>query len=513
MSMVLTSKQIKEVEQKAVDMGLGWLRLMENAGSAAAKEIRDKFSDKNLKIVILCGKGNNGGDGYVIARKLTENFNDIKVIAVGLPSTDSAKEMAAKAINIGINPIQFDLYQSTCLQSIANADVIIDAMLGIGLKGEPEGDYAIAISSINSSKAYKIAIDVPSGIMSDNVRVTKLSLKADLTITFTAFKMCQFLTPASKYCGVIKYASIGIPNDAYSGIEPAMQVVTDSLISPLLPVREQDCHKGLCGTAGLFVGNTGYSGAAVLAGKAAVKSGVGIANMIIPESIYNIVGVSIPEAVCTVLKGDSYETIHENDADKIISALKKCNAALVGCGLGRGKHIKSILKRILKECNIPLVIDADGINELCDCIELIKQYKGSVILTPHPKEASRLLGCSVDDVQNDRLYAVTEIAARTGAITVLKGANSLIAYPTGRTFVVSDGNPGMATAGSGDMLSGIMVALLAQGLVAEIASVCAVKIHAMAGDEALKNSSVLSLTPSDMIYALPTVYNRLYFKK
>ncbi len=513
MSMVLTSKKIKEIEQRAVDMGLSWLRLMENAGSAAAKEIRDNFNDKSLKIVILCGKGNNGGDGYVIARKLTENFNDIKVISVGLPSTESSKEMASKAISIGINPIQFDLYQATCLQYINNADIIIDAMLGIGLNGEPEGDYAIAISAINSSKAYKIAIDVPSGIMSDNGRVTKLSLKANMTITFTAYKPCQFLTPASKYCGTVKFASIGIPNEAYSGIEPTMQMVTDSLISPLLPIREQDCHKGLCGTAGLFVGNMGYSGAAVLSGKAAVKSGVGIANMIIPECIYNIVGISIPEAVCTVLKGDSYETIHENDAEKIISALNKCNAALVGCGLGRSNHIKSVLKKILAECDIPLVIDADGINVLCDCIELIKQYKGSVILTPHPKEASRILDCSVEDIQNDRLYAVTEIAARTGAITVLKGANSLIAYPSGRTFVVSDGNPGMATAGSGDALAGITVALLAQGLVTEIASVCAVKIHAMSGDIALKNSSVLSLTPTDMINALPDVYNRLYNRK
>lgn len=513
MSMVLTSKQIKEIEQRAVNMGMSWLRLMENAGSAAAKEIRDKFSDKNLKIVILCGKGNNGGDGYVIARKLTENFTDIKVISVGLPSTDSAREMATKAINIGLKPIQFDLYETLCYQYIEGADVIVDAILGIGQSGEPQGYTAIAISAVNASKAYKIAIDVPSGIMCNNGQISRLSLKADTTITFTAYKPCQFLTPASKFCGNVKFAPIGIPNEAYAGIEPAMQVVTDSLITPLLPTREQDCHKGICGTAGLFVGNIGYSGAAVLAGKAAVKSGVGIANMIIPESIYNIVGVSVPEAVCTVLKGDSYETIHENDTKIIISALNKCTAGLLGCGLGRSSHIKSILKSILTSCNIPLVIDADGINELSDSIELIKQYKNSVILTPHPKEASRLLGCSVDDVQNNRLYAVREIAARTNSITVLKGANSLIAYPSGRTFVISDGNPGMATAGSGDMLAGIIVAFLAQGLSAEIASVCAVKIHAMAGDQALKSSSLLSLTPTDMINALPDIYCRLYSKK
>ncbi len=512
MSYVLNCEQIKTLEQNAVQLGLGWLRLMENAGSAAAKEIRNRIDSNCKKIVILCGKGNNGGDGYVIARKLTDYFDDIKVISVDSPSTDSAKEMYTKAVDLGIKPIPFKLNQSICMSQILEADLIIDCLFGIGFHGEPDDITKLIINTVNSTNAIKVAIDVPSGINCDNNTVDNICLKADITITFSAYKPCQIFYPAAKFCGETKLVSIGIPNEAFNGIEPEAIAVTEEFVTSLLPVREPDCHKGTNGTAGLFVGNIGYSGAAVIAGKAAVKSGVGIANMIIPEAIYNIVGTSIPEAICTIIKGDSYESIHENDADKIIKALNNSTVSLLGCGLGRSLHIKNILKRILKECNIPLIIDADGINQLTDCIELINQYKAGVVLTPHPKEASRLLDCQVEDIQNNRLIAVKEITKRTNAVTVLKGANTLISMPDGTVFVVTDGNPGMATAGTGDMLAGMITAFIAQGLNIRSSAICGVKIHAMSGDEAVIKSSVLSLTPTDMINTLPDIFLKLYKK-
>ena len=285
MSIVLNCAGIRELEQNAVRLGMSWLRLMENAGSAAAKEIRDRYENKCKNIVIVCGKGNNGGDGYVIARKLTDYFSNIKVITVGSPSTESCKEMYSKIVDLGLKPINFELYESLCYQYLNEADLIIDALFGIGFKGEPDSNSALIINSINSSNATKVAIDIPSGMTCDSGTMSNFCVKADITVTFSAFKPCQFLYPASKNCGFTKLLSIGIPTEASNGIIPEMIVVSDSLASSLLPIRDVDCHKGSCGTAGLFVGNTGYSGAAVLACKAAVKSGVGIANMIIPQSI------------------------------------------------------------------------------------------------------------------------------------------------------------------------------------------------------------------------------------
>lgn len=512
--MVLTCEQIKAAEQRSVELGLSWLRLMENAGSAAAREIRNNYKLDGKKVVIVCGKGNNGGDGYVIARKLLENNAQIKVIAIDAPSTHSSKEMASKAISLGIKPIDFVNYENICRQYINDADIVVDAIFGTGLNAEPKGFYKAAINAINNSPAVKIAVDVPSGISGDSGYIEHNSfVKADMTVSFAAYKPCHLLFPSSNYCGKIIVVSIGMPDEAFAGIVPAMQVVTDQYVAERLPVRPVDCHKGICGTAGIFAGNKGFAGAAVIAGKAAIKSGAGIVNMIIPESIYTIVGTSLPEAICSVLNGDQNGYVHINDAGDVVTALNKCTAGLIGCGLTNSYSIKHIVSEVLRNSNIPLVIDADGINVITDSIDIIKQYKGNIILTPHPKEAARIIGCKVDEIQENRLGSAKRISALTNAITVLKGAKTIIACPNGNAFVVTEGNAGMATAGTGDMLAGMIVAFLAEGLSAEDAAVCAVKLHAMSGDLAVENTSILSLTPTDMIDALSTVYCRMYLKK
>ncbi len=511
--MVLTAEQTRIVEAKSVELGMSWLRLMENAGSAAAKLIRDNYNLENKKVVIVCGKGNNGGDGYVIARKLVENKAQIRVISIDSPSTPSAIEMASKIHNLNIRPVDYISYDNLCKQYIADADIIVDAIFGTGFKGEPEGVYCDVIRTINQTNAIKVSIDVPSGINSDSGLVNSVFVNADLTITFATHKPCHLLFPAADYCGKVMVASIGMPDEVFSYVDPIMHVVTTQEVCLALPVRQQSCHKGECGTAALLCGSKGYSGAAVIAGKACVKSGVGIANMIIPESIYHIVASSLHEAVCTIYNDNNPNSICNEETENIIDTIDRCSAALLGCGLGQSKHSKYTLTEILKNCSCPIVIDADGINLLSDCIELIRQYTNDVILTPHPKEASRILNCSVEEIQKDRLNAAKKIASFTGAITVLKGSKTLIALPDGIVYVVTDGNPGMATAGTGDMLAGMVVSFLAQGMSSADAAVCAVKIHALSGDSALKDSSVLSLTPTDMIDVLPSVYCRLYSEK
>ncbi len=511
--MVLTAEQMRIVEARSVELGLSWLRLMENAGSAAARIIRDNYKLEGQKVVIVCGKGNNGGDGYVIARKLLENNAQIRVISVGTPSTPSAVEMALKAHNLGIRPVDFESYTELCCRYINDADIVIDALFGTGFKGGADGVYKDAITAINSSNAIKVAIDVPSGMCSDNGAFEGVVVSADLTVTFAAYKPCHLLHPSYELCGEVFVTSIGIPDAAYDVVTPVMHVVTEKDVASVLPDRTVGCHKGDCGTAGLLCGSKGYSGAAVIAGRATIKSGVGIANMIIPDSIYNIVGTSIPEAVCTVLPDIDDNTVLNDVTERVIDTLDRCDVGLIGCGLGQSKQALYTITEILKSCSIPLCIDADGINLLADNIELIRQYTNDVVITPHPKEASRLLGCSVSDVQNDRLGTVKKLCETTGAISILKGAKTLIALPSGDVYVVTDGNPGMATAGSGDMLSGMITAFIAQGMSTADSAISAVKLHALAGDTAVQETSILSLTPTDMINALPTVYCRIYQKK
>ena len=511
--MILTAEQMRTVEAKAVSLGLSWLRLMENAGSAAAKVIRDTCPLKGQKIVIVCGKGNNGGDGYVIARKLLEDKASVRVISVSAPATASAVEMASKAYALGIKPIDFENYEPLCCQYIKDADIVIDAVFGTGFKGEPSGIYANAVNAINSSNGYKIAIDVPSGMSSDSGYNSGVFVTADLTVTFAALKPCHISFPSSEYCGKVVIASIGIPDEAFNCVNPIMRVVKKDDVRLALPKRKTNFHKGDCGTAALYCGSLGMAGAAVIAGKACIKSGVGIADMIIPQSIYNIVGTSLPEAVCTVI--DDVENGKVNDAvtERVINTVDKCNVGLIGCGLGQSNQAKYTVLEIMKNCSVPLIIDADGINILSENTHLIKQYTNDVVITPHPKEASRLLKCSVDDIQNDRLGSAMRLAKEFNSVAVLKGAKIIISLPNGENFVVTDGNPGMATAGSGDMLAGMIAAFISQGLTAAESAICAVKIHAMAGDIAVEDTSVLSLTPTDMINTLTTVFCRMYLTK
>lgn len=511
--MVLTAEQMKTVEQNAVNLGMSWLRLMENAGAAATKVIRDTYQLENKKIVIVCGKGNNGGDGYVIARKLLEDNAAVRVISVGTPSTESATEMASKAYGLGIRPVDFESYEPLCCQYLLDADIIVDAIFGTGFKGEPDGIYAAAINAINSSNAQKVSIDVPSGICSDKGKCDGVFAKADLTVTFAALKPCHLLYSSSEYCGKITVASIGIPDDALKSVNPIMQVIKTQDVISKLPKRTANFHKGNCGTAAIYCGSLGMAGACVIAGKSAIKSGVGIANMIIPESIYTIVGTSLPEAVCTVLENVKSGKVNDDVTETVINAIDKCNVGLIGCGLGQSNQAKYTVSEIMKNCSVPLIIDADGINILSENIHLIRQYTNDIVITPHPKEASRLLGCTVEEIQNDRLGSAMRLAKDLNAVTVLKGANTIISLPNGENYVVIDGNPGMATAGSGDMLAGMIVAFMAQGLTATDAAVLGVKIHAMAGDIAVKETSILSLTPTDMINTLSTVFCRLYLKK
>ncbi len=478
---VLTKALIRESEENAVKSGaFSFCELMFKAGKTAVEIINQKFDFQNKKVAIICGNGNNGGDGCVIAQELYRLGAEVFItFPLGKPITENASFYYNKLENIKVTDNLIDDY-----------DFIIDALFGIGLNRELDNDIIALIDKINSFNAVKIAVDIPSGVEADSGKILGTAFKADLTVTFIALKPCFMLPFGSDYCGEVIVADIGVEPIGYSFLtnEP-----------PKLKKRTHNSHKGTFGTALLFCGSYGMAGAAILSAKAALRSGVGIVKCAVCESIYPILTCALPEAVCIPQKDIDGKFSDEIDLDEILSG---SNALLFGCGVGSGENIKNLLKNILCNAKIPCVIDADGINTLSESIELLRKSKAPIILTPHPKEMSRLCNISVAEVEAERLKIASIFAKEYNCIVVLKGADTVIAEPDGTVTVNINGNPGMATAGSGDVLAGIIVSLLAQGYSPIKSAKAAVYLHGEAGDAAAKKHSENSMIASDIIEEL-----------
>lgn len=480
---VLSVALIRESEENAVKSGTFSLReLMLRAGSAAAEIIMRKYGCAGKRTAVVCGKGNNGGDGCVIAEILARHGADVTVVTpLGEPKTENAAYYYGR------------LYLAKKADTVPqNTDIVVDALFGIGLDRPLEGAAAEAVKAINAAAGVKIAVDVPSGVGSDSGKILGTAVKADLTVTFIALKPGLLLPEGSDMCGEIQVADIGAEPVSYS------YLTTEK---PVFEKRRRNSHKGSFGTAVMFCGSYGMAGAAILAAKAALRSGAGILKAVLCDGIYAPFTASVPEAVCVPLKQTDKGTLPPDgiDYEKILSG---CSAVLAGCGLGNNADTAEIVKALCENSEIPLVIDADGINALCGSIDIIKKCKAPVILTPHPGEMARLCSLTVADIEADRVGAARKFAAEYGCVLVLKGANTVIATPKGEIFFNLTGNPGMATGGSGDLLSGIIVSLLAQGFPADEAAKAGVYLHGEAGDKAAAKRGERAMLPSDMIKEL-----------
>ncbi len=472
---VLTKALIKESEENAVKSGVFTFRqLMKTAGNVAFDIISKEFDINKKKIAVICGNGNNGGDGFVIAKNLYENGADVCVIMpCGEPQTKDAEYYFSKLENIKITEFSDDF------------DIIIDAVFGIGLNRDISDNLSSLFDKINKSNAIKISIDIPSGVHADNGKVLKNAVNADLTVTFIALKPCFMLPYGSDYCGKVIVADIGVEPTNFS------YLTTEK---PNLEKRRHNSHKGTFGTALLICGSYGMAGAAMLSAKAALRSGLGIAKCVIPESIYEAFTCYLPEAVCVPYK-------QKSELD--ISLLSKnCKALLFGCGVGNDDETYNLLIKIIENCEIPLVLDADGINALSKNIELLKKSKVPIIITPHPAEMARLCQTTAKEIEQNRIEFARNFVMENNCILVLKGADTIIATPDGEIRFNLNGNPGMATGGSGDVLAGIIVSLLSQGFAPEKAAEYAVYLHGEAGDKAALKHTEKGLLASDIIEEL-----------
>lgn len=482
---VLNASQIKTAEDNAVLRGIfSYAKLMKIAGDTAAREILNRYNVIGKKVCVMCGMGNNGGDGLVIAANLKNCGADVALLLpMGFPVTDTAVQF--KSGVEGVKIIE-DFY--------GEYDIVIDALFGIGLNRLLSEKISNLFDKINAYDCVKIAIDVPSGVFCDGGVVSN-AFRADLTLTFTAYKPCQLLPETSDYCGETVVLDIGLPIDDYAYL---------TIDKPEMVKRPKNSHKGTFGTALLFCGSYGMAGAEILAARAALRSGVGIVKAIVCDKNYTAFTSSVPEAV-TIPVGTTQGGAPEVYDRTILSALSNSSALLIGCGLGRSDEARKLVIRTLEKTQIPTVIDADGINALQGGINIIRKIDAPIILTPHPAEMARLCDTTTDVIEANRVKFAKKFAVENNCILVLKGTKTIVATPNGRIFFNTTGNDGLATGGSGDVLSGMIVSRLAQGYDPLTASLNSVWLHGAVADKLAESIPTRAILPSDIIEGLKTI--------
>lgn len=457
------TEQSRELDRRATEEhGIAGYTLMERAGRLAYRVLRRRWPNAR-RICIVCGGGNNAGDGYVLARFALRDGLDVRVLALVEPKR--LKGVAATAARSYLDCAPAEPFQ---VEGLGAADVVVDALLGTGLDRPVEGRFAEAIQVINATQRPVLAIDIPSGIAGDSGQIMGVAVRAAATPTFIALKRGLFTADAPACTGEVTFGDLEVPAAIYSGIEPAAIRITAADVTPQLPPRRRTAHKGHFGHVLVVGGDLGMGGAVRMAAEAACRLGAGLVSALTrPEHVAAILAAR-PEIMCRGME----------DPQDLESQLSRATVVVLGPGLGCSEWGRALFGRCLAFRG-PLVIDADGLNQLAQA----PKWHENWILTPHPGEAARLLGCRVAEVQADRFAAVEALQTRLGGVAILKGAGSLV-RGRNQTWLCDRGNPGMASGGMGDILSGVLGGLLAQGLGLETAAICGVWLHALAADRA-----------------------------
>lgn len=500
---------MKKIEENANRRGMSYITMMENAGKACFDLImKTVIGSAKPTVCVLCGKGKNGGDGFVIANHLKNADIPVSVVLTdGEPKADEAVAMKQKAEGVEITDIRSDA--NTAIDRIAKCDIIIDCVFGIGFKGQLKGLTAELAENINNLKKFVVAIDIPSGLEGNSGNVNGTVIKANLTIAISCLKPVHILKPASALCGKVITADIGFDKDCYTdGVECEFQTADRQFVKDNFVKRTAESNKGTYGRLLCVCGSRNMQGAAVLCTNAAIKSGAGLVISAFPDKAYNAIAPKVTEALMLPLKDDKSGFISFDAETAVMKVLKNCSAVVAGCGLGNTEATKRIITCIIRQAKCPMIIDADGINAISANINILKSAQAPVILTPHPGEMSRLTGKSIEEIQRSRIETARTFAKEYGVTLVLKGNNSIIAFPDGEVFINPTGNAGMAKGGSGDVLAGITGAFLAQGMTAQKAAVCAAYIHGLCGDELARKFSMTGMTPTMMINHLPKLFSK-----
>jgi hydroxyethylthiazole kinase-like uncharacterized protein yjeF len=517
---ILTAAEMREVDRlTTVRCGVPSLSLMENAGARVFEFLAARFPDFALrKIVVLCGKGNNGGDGFVVARRLRERGARPEVILCGDPDTiagDAAVNLkrwreAGGELLVARTPAEWDASK----EALASANIIVDALLGTGLHGPAEGLCRKAIEDVNrhDPRAVVVAVDIPSGLSADSSEVSGPAVFADYTITFTAPKIGLVQAPASDCVGRLILHEIGSPRALIEEVgKGSLRWIEPGEFGRLPVQRKANTNKGDYGHALIVAGSRGKTGAAVLAAWAALRAGAGLVSVATPESVLPIVAAPVPEVMTEPLAATDAGTISLRALEygRFNDLLKGKTVVALGPGLSTNQETQQFIRTVVGEMPHPLILDADGLNAFAGHAGAIKcRTTATLTLTPHPGEMARLLGSTSRAVQERRLDSARKAAADWNACVVLKGYATIVAAPDGRAWINSTGNPGMATGGTGDVLTGILVGLAAQFGVTDwpIVMALGVYLHGLAGDFAAAEMGEAPLMASDLIRAIPRAW-------
>lgn len=506
---VLNSEQMRSIDRKTIDeIGIIGSILMENAGLQIFKALLSKFPEpKKEKIVIVAGKGNNGGDGLVIARHLFNQGCMPCVLLLGTKKElkgDAALNCGiAERIGIDIVEISSQNIWNSHKEKIPKSTLLIDAIFGTGLSKPAAGLYAAAIDEINNSKAFKIAVDIPSGLSSDTYQIIGPCVKADLTVTLAAPKIAHVFPPAEDWVGELVVADISVPPFLFDDEKLKLELVDKKSLLPCFERRKRNTHKGTYGHLFIISGSLGKTGAAVMAAKAALKMGAGLVTVGTPQSCLPLVARSMVELMTEPLPETDEKTISSEALERALALLEGKDALLIGPGISTNKSTSQFVMSLIPKIDLPVVIDADGLNILSTNLEALKFLPKPAILTPHPGEFARLVQLSTREVLERKLELVPEFSVRYGVYLVLKSYKTLTSTPEGKVFINPTGNPGMATAGVGDVLSGMVASMIMQEKNVLDTILAAVYIHGLSGDIGVKRLGEKFLTATNIINNLP----------
>lgn len=519
---VLSVEAMRAVDRRAIEeVGIPGMVLMENAALGVVDALGEVFPEAE-SVAVLCGPGNNGGDGLAVARHLVARGYGVEVFLLtgGRPLAGDAGTQLAICRRLGIDLKEADPGEpgelAAVLAAARGCDLVVDALFGTGLGRPLAGGLARLVEGINELPVPRLAVDIPSGLHGSRAEVPGPHVRAHLTVTFAAPKVAHVFPPAADAVGELVVADLGFPPSLIEeAAEPAgrIELLDGEELAALVPARAAASHKGDFGHVLLLAGSPGKAGAAILAARAAVRSGAGLVTVAVPEPLLATVDLGSLESMTLGLPATAAGGIAAGSVVALFSALRGKQALAVGPGLGQEPETAEAVRRIVLEAAVPVVLDADGLNAFEGRARSLSERRAPTLLTPHPGELGRLLGITAAEVQADRLAAVRRAAAETGAVVLLKGHLSLVAWGAGNgpgeVHVNPTGNPGMASGGSGDVLTGLLAGLLGQGVGASDAARLGVYLHGLAGDVAAAERGEAALAAGDLLEALPAAFRRL----
>jgi hydroxyethylthiazole kinase-like uncharacterized protein yjeF len=503
---IVTVEEMREIESRTQqEYGYDLKFVQENAGISIVNVLQGKIENfYSKRVLFLIGKGNNGGDALVAARTLYNRGGRVRIILF------EENGLLSESVKYNLNILnKMGVEEEYCTNhnminklenSLMSCDVVIDGIFGIGFKGEPNEFYSKVFDTVNSFKKFTVAVDVPSGVVSDSGEVVN-AIFADLTITFGLPKIGFAFFPARHYIGEVSVANVNFPRDLlYKGKN---ELLSKEFVKNLLPKRIKDSYKGDYGKVLVFGGSQGFTGASIFACKAALRTGAGLVYIITPKFLNDIYETSLPEVISIPIETNDDNTFLITEKPKIIDAVNKSDAILIGPGLGKTYDKTDILINVLKEAQKPIVVDADAIRILKKIPDFETLLGGNRILTPHYGEFSYITGIDIPTLKSDPIKYAKEFAEKVKSVLVLKGNPTIIATPNGETYISTRGNSGLATGGSGDVLAGMISSYLAQGKSPVEASIISVFLHGFTSEEYSKKYAEESLVPTELINYLP----------